>query len=325
MNLPSLGGNYIDLIIFIILFYFIYEAFRVGFWVIVVDFLSFLISLTVSLWGYKYLSDLLRSNFSLSHSLSNAIGFLLIASLSEGLLGIFLWDLIKKLPFKFWKKKILKFFAIFPALGEGLILVSFILTLVLALPIYPKIKTDIVSSKVGGLLVRNTTNFESLVNEIFGGVIEDSLTYLTVRPQSSETIPLETASSNLSVDHSAEKKMFELVNEERGRLGLDSLSLNERLSLVARSHAKDMWERRYFSHYSPDGDDVGDRLEDEGVLFLLAGENLALAPTTQTAHIGLMNSQGHRENILEANFKKVGIGVIDNEIYGKMFVQVFTD
>ncbi len=38
-----------------------------------------------------------------------------------------------------------------------------------------------------------------------------------------------------------------------------------------------------------------------------------------------MNSQGHKENILEVKFKKVGIGVIDNGYYGKMFVQVFSD
>jgi len=44
-----------------------------------------------------------------------------------------------------------------------------------------------------------------------------------------------------------------------------------------------------------------------------------------TAHNGLMNSEGHRANILEPEFRKIGIGVIDNGVYGKMFVQVFTD
>jgi len=68
-----------------------------------------------------------------------------------------------------------------------------------------------------------------------------------------------------------------------------------------------------------------DRLEKAGVSYSIAGENLALAPTVQTAHTGLMNSEGHRANILEPQFKRVGIGVIDNGIYGKMFVQIFTD
>ena len=56
-----------------------------------------------------------------------------------------------------------------------------------------------------------------------------------------------------------------------------------------------------------------------------AGENLALAPTTEFAHEGLMNSPGHRANILNGQFRRVGIGVLDGGIYGKMFVQEFTD
>jgi uncharacterized protein YkwD len=70
---------------------------------------------------------------------------------------------------------------------------------------------------------------------------------------------------------------------------------------------------------------VGDRLQEHNVRYFLAGENLALAPTLNTAHEGLMNSPGHRANILEKNFRRIGIGVIDNGVYGKMFVQVFAD
>jgi uncharacterized protein YkwD len=55
------------------------------------------------------------------------------------------------------------------------------------------------------------------------------------------------------------------------------------------------------------------------------GENLALAPSVDLAHIGLMNSPSHRENILDPNFKRIGIGIIDADPYGKMITQVFTD
>lgn len=48
-------------------------------------------------------------------------------------------------------------------------------------------------------------------------------------------------------------------------------------------------------------------------------------PTVIVAHNGLMNSEGHRANILSPEFSRVGIGVIDNGIYGKIFVQIFTD
>lgn len=119
--------------------------------------------------------------------------------------------------------------------------------------------------------------------------------------------------------------MLILVNEERQKAGVLPLQKNEGLVIVARGYARDMWERKYFSHFSPEGEDIGDRLDKKGISYSFAGENLALAPTLKTAHSGLMNSKGHRENILEKRFKNVGIGVIDNGIYGKMFVQIFTD
>ncbi|KKR60955.1 MAG: hypothetical protein UT99_C0004G0001, partial [Candidatus Curtissbacteria bacterium GW2011_GWA2_40_31] len=89
--------------------------------------------------------------------------------------------------------------------------------------------------------------------------------------------------------------------------------------------SKDMFKRGYFSHYSPEGKDVGDRLEDSSINYSLAGENLALAPDVIRAHNGLMNSEGHRRNILDPAFSKIGIGAIDGGVYGKMFTQVFTN
>lgn len=325
MNLPSLQGNWVDLVILIILIYFLSEAWRVGFWVILADFLGFLLSLLIALRGYSFAAGLLRANFSLPHSLSNAIGFLMVAGLSEAILAFTFASLLKKIPSKFWKKPWSNLAATIPALGQGIVLVSFILTLVVSLPIIPQVKADVTESKIGGYLVGKTTGVEVRINEVFGGLIEDSLTYLTVRPGSRESIPITSEPRGLAVDEVSEQELFRLVNEERTKRGVHTLTWRSEVVSVARGHARDMWERQYFGHYSPEGEDVGDRLENAGVSYSVAGENLALAPTVQTAHNGLMNSQGHRENILEVEFRRVGIGVIDNGVYGKMFVQVFTD
>lgn len=83
--------------------------------------------------------------------------------------------------------------------------------------------------------------------------------------------------------------------------------------------------RGYFSHYTPEGLSPFDRMNAAGMSFSFAGENLALAPNVAMAMQGLMNSAGHRANILSPNFGKVGIGVIDGGIYGEMFCQEFTD
>lgn len=320
-----INGNYVDLIIIAVLLYFAIEAIKHGFWVSITTFVSFLSSLLLSLRFYKDISTFLKLNFSLSQSISDATSFLVLAIVLESVIGYLLGFSISKLPEKFRKHKINNLFGVFPGIGEGLVLVSFLLTLIIAMPIKPQIKSDITKSQIGSYLLNKTTVIEKNINQVFGGVINESLTYFTVNPESSESIELEVFEYNLTVDEVAEKEMFEKVNKERKDMGLTELVWESSLVPVARDHAKDMWERKYFAHVSPDGKDVGDRLNDAKVSYQIAGENLALAPTTLTAHAGLMNSKGHRENILDKRFNKIGVGVIDNGVYGKMYVQVFTN
>jgi len=327
MNFPTFRGNWVDLVIIAVIIYFASEAFRVGFWAILANFVSFFASLFVALWGYQYASTFLQDNFALSRSSSNTVGFFLTAVIAEGVMGYLTFLAVRKMPSGIFKKWWGKALALIPGAGEGLVLISFILTLFLTLPIFPKVKADITQSKIGGAIVKQTSGLEAKIDDIFGGVIEDSLTYLTVKPGSQETIPITTKiyERGLEIDAQSEVEMLALINQERKKRGIHKLALRSEVVPVARAHATDMWERQYFGHVSPDGKDVGDRLEDAGINYLIAGENLALAPTLSTAHNGLMNSEGHRANILEPEFRKIGIGVIDNGVYGKMFVQVFTD
>ncbi|WKZ25482.1 MAG: CvpA family protein [bacterium] len=318
-------GNYIDLVIILVLSYFAITSLRYGFWVVFADFLAFLTSLFLSLTLYKYTAEFLRLNFSINASISNAIGFLFTAIILESILSYMAGFFLQRLPEKIKKHKLSRFLGVIPGLGEGLVLISFILTLVVALPIKPQVKSDVVDSKIGGVILEKTTVLSGAINEVFGGVINDSLTYFTVNPGSRDSIDLTVTSYNLIIDEKAENEMFQKVNEERKNSDVAELEWDTNLVFVGRAHARDMWERKYFSHISPDGKDVGDRLTDAKVVYYFAGENLALAPTTLTAHTGLMNSKGHRENLLDSRFTKIGIGVYDNGVYGKMFVQVFKD
>jgi hypothetical protein len=102
--------------------------------------------------------------------------------------------------------------------------------------------------------------------------------------------------------------MLELVNRERAAAGLAPLAADPELTEVARRHSVDMFARGYFSHHTPEGKDPFDRIRAADVRFRTAGENLALAPTLPDAHTGLMNSPGHRANILRPQFGRVGIG-----------------
>ncbi len=127
--------------------------------------------------------------------------------------------------------------------------------------------------------------------------------------------------SGLSVD---EQRMFDLVNQERVKAGLSPLQIDLNVVKLARMKAQDMIDKGYFSHTSPTYGSPFNMMKSYGVQYRYAGENLAGAPTVDSAHKNLMNSSGHRANILNVNFSKVGIGVVNGGPYGKMFVQLFT-
>jgi len=126
--------------------------------------------------------------------------------------------------------------------------------------------------------------------------------------------------AGLSAD---EQKMLDLVNRERAGAGLKPLQIDPALVKLARLKARDMIDKGYFSHTSPTYGLPFEMMKSYGVEYRYAGENLAGAPTVDSAHINLMNSPGHRANILKGDFTKFGIGVVPGGPYGKMFVQMF--
>lgn len=133
--------------------------------------------------------------------------------------------------------------------------------------------------------------------------------------------PPSRAGFSLTVD---EQRMFDSVNRERQRHGLRPYRIDPDLVRVARVKARDMVDNNYFSHRSPTYGSPFEMMRHFGVTYRYAGENLAGAPTVNRAHIGLMNSPGHRANILNTNFTRIGIGVVEGSRYGKIFVQLFT-
>ncbi len=140
------------------------------------------------------------------------------------------------------------------------------------------------------------------------------------KPQPEQPQP-EQPAQGLSAD---EQKMLNLVNSARASAGLKPLQADLSLVKLARLKAQDMINKNYFSHTSPTYGSPFDMMKSYGVSYRYAGENLAGAPTVDSAHTNLMNSTGHRANILNGNFTKVGIGVVNGGPYGKMFVQMFT-
>ncbi|WP_201715044.1 CAP domain-containing protein [Rossellomorea arthrocnemi] len=111
-----------------------------------------------------------------------------------------------------------------------------------------------------------------------------------------------------------EFQLFDLTNATRVEKGLNVLSWDSQVRDTARKHSLDMAEQDYFSHTNLDGQSPFDRMEEDQVAFRTAGENLAYGQLSSIfAHEGLMNSKGHRENILQSHYEHLGIGVAFNE------------
>jgi len=135
-----------------------------------------------------------------------------------------------------------------------------------------------------------------------------------------EPTPAPVPTAGLSAD---EQKMINLINEERTSRGLQPLKIDTQLVKLARMKSQDMIDNNYFSHTSPTYGSPFEMMQDYGVSYKSAGENIAGSPDVARAHNNLMNSDGHRKNILNSGYTHIGVGIINGGPYGKMYTQLF--
>ncbi len=123
--------------------------------------------------------------------------------------------------------------------------------------------------------------------------------------------------------------MLALTNGARKSEGLAGLERDPRLDAVAQARAQDLLVKGYFDHFAPDGSSAFSELAARGITYGLSGENLArntfpAEETVSVAFEALMKSPGHRANILEPRFTRIGIAALQA---GRtwLFVTVFMD
>jgi uncharacterized protein YkwD len=103
-------------------------------------------------------------------------------------------------------------------------------------------------------------------------------------------------------------EILEITNNIRVQNGLSALTLDKDLTAAAAYHAKDMYDNNYFDHTSKDGTDFYTRIRRFTTSYTTLGENIAKGNMTAEEVMDLwMNSEGHRANILNADYKHVGI------------------
>ena len=132
--------------------------------------------------------------------------------------------------------------------------------------------------------------------------------------------PAATTPASSSVS-AFEQQVVQLTNQERAKNGLPALKLDVELSKVAREKSRDMQAKNYFSHTSPTYGSPFDMMKAYGISYKAAGENIAMGQRSPEEVVqAWMNSQGHRENIMNPNFTHIGIGHITQ---GNYWTQMF--
>jgi uncharacterized protein YkwD len=126
---------------------------------------------------------------------------------------------------------------------------------------------------------------------------------------SPEPTPAPVTPTSTNQQDLFDQEILNLVNQERAKVGADPLKINEQLDVAADLHTLDQASMNNMSHTGSNGSNLGDRIKDAGYLFSSAGENVAYGyGDAATVVTGWMNSEGHRQNILNPGYTEIGIG-----------------
>jgi uncharacterized protein YkwD len=319
---------YIDLLIILALGLYLLDGYRRGFVFSLFELIGTLAALYLAGFLTAHVGSLLSRFIHLPDYLQAPVNFLIIWLIIQTLIAALSPLLYHRIPESVRHSTANKILGLIPAFFKGLVMIALILTLAVSFSFQAE---AINRSRLGNPLVTITQREQVALFQRYSKQISELVPLLTNSgfipkvENENESLQLKFKTTQVSVDQASEQKMFDLVNRERVKVGEAPLKPSAELTGLARIHAKDMLARGYFAHVNPDGKDPFDRMNDMHITYLTAGENLAFAPTVDIAHVGLMNSPGHRANILDKEFGHLGVGVIDAGVYGKMFVQEFTD
>lgn len=315
--------NWIDLVLIVAILLSVIGGFQNGFVVGILNLLTWVGSLLVGFFFYIQVAQFIESFTTSLGVWTRPVAFLATVILARIAISLVTNQVLHLTPEQTHGDTINKFLGIFPGFVNGVINAIIIAALLMSLPLSESISNTARESKLANYFVRPAEWLEAQIAPVFGDAVQRSMNRLMVKPESTETVKLHYTLDNAKVREDLEAKMLELVNRERAKEGLHPLEADPEMTIVARKHSQDMFARGYFAHINLDGADPFDRMRKEGVRFITAGENLALAQTLNLAHTGLMNSPGHRANILHNSFGRLGIGILDGGIYGLMVTQNF--
>ena len=316
--------NLIDIFLLIVIALSLINGYRRGFVHGVIDLTGWVLALIAGLRYHQPVARWLGPHVDLwSEVWDQPVAFILVALIAGLIVQVIGYWLLKSLPEDVHERSFNRILGLLPGFINGLITAAILSALLFAIPLSETLNAHTRDSVMVNRLAVYAERLEAQLRPVFGEAIGRTLNLLTIRPDSNERVSLPFAVENSKPRPDLEKQMLDLVNRERQAAGLSPLAPDPELTEVARRHSADMFKRSYFAHDTPEGLTPFDRMRAANVRFITAGENLALAPTISVAHTGLMNSPGHRANILRREFGRVGIGVMDGGVRGLMVSQEF--
>lgn len=315
--------NFVDLLVVAIIIFSIVNGWRRGFILGVLDLIGWAVCLLAALRFYQPIAGVLAQLNLWSEVWNQPLAFILIACLTALAVQFLGHALLDNIPKDVHERSPNKVLGTIPGVANGVITAALLSSVLLAFPLNEGLRESARSSVLVNRLAGHTERLEAALRPVFSEAIAKTLFLLTVQPESNERVNLPYKVTSTKPRPELEAQMLQLLNTERVANGLRPLAPDAESTDVARHHSADMFARGYFAHETPEGLDPFDRMRQSGVDFRTAGENLALAPTVQLAHTGLMNSPGHRANILQPQFGRVGIGIMDGGSRGLMVTQTF--
>ena len=316
--------NWIDVVLAIVMLLALIAGWKRGFILGIFDLATWVGSLVLGYLFYPYSAKWISSLFDLGAWLL-PVAFILTTFFARIIIGIFVRIIIRSIPEETNNDGANKFLGLIPGAINGWVFAIIVSALFLALPIRNGITNETRKSRIATELAMQAEWANRKLAPVFDDAIRQTMNSLTVKPGSDETVDLSFTYDRAVARPELEMKMLEMVNKERAKEGLQPLKADPEMTQVARAHSQDMFVRGYFAHVNLDGEDPFDRMGKAGIIYRTAGENLALAQTVEIAHKNLMNSPGHRANILNPKFGRLGIGILDGGFYGFMISQEFRD
>ena len=316
--------NLVDLMLLLVAAASAWLGWHRGFAYGVVDLLRWVLSFLAALLFYQPVSTWLAAATGWADIWTRPLGFIIVMVAAGVLVGLAGRALLSRISRETEEGRVNKALGILPGIASGVITAAILASVLMSLPLSDGIAESTRESVLANRLSAYTEEIETALVPIFDPAVRQTLNRMTtVQPGSNTSVELPFRVESAQPRPDLEAQMLELVNQERAAVGLDPLEADPEMLPVARAHSADMFARGYFSHQTPEGKSPFDRIREADVRFRTAGENLALAPTVEIAHRGLMNSPGHRENILRPQFGRVGIGILAGGRHGIMVTQKF--